>query len=332
MEGKQAQFKKILHQYDLKRMHGQKKLEKRKEHVYRLCPAIKEIDDELSLTGIKITKAIIYSPEKQEEFINGLKERNLFLNNKKKQLLTELGFKTSYLEPTYECNLCEDTGYIDNRLCNCFKQQLIDYYYDQSNLKKILELENFDHFNFRFYSDASYNNESKSPLENIKFIYKHCLEFINNFHKAKENLIFYGETGLGKTFLCNCIAKEILDKGFTALYFTSFELFNLLERYKFSYNKDNEELLGDFRAIFECDLLIIDDLGSEFNTPFTSSELFNCLNTRILDNKSTIISTNLQPSQLKERYSDRIASRIFGNYRMLEFYGDDIRMQKKFGL
>ena len=169
-----------------------------------------------------------------------------------------------------------------------------------------------------------------SPKENIKQIYSHCIRFIEQFDDNFDNLIFYGNSGLGKTFLCNCIAKDLLDRGKTVIYLTAFQLFQLFEQVRF--NKDDEENSSRnyLDTIFTVDLLIIDDLGTEFSTSLTGSELFNCLNSRLLDKKHTIISTNLSPNDWQKQYSERIVSRIFGHYKALKLIGEDIRIQKKY--
>ncbi|MBC7959546.1 MAG: ATP-binding protein, partial [Vallitaleaceae bacterium] len=233
---------------------------------------------------------------------------------------------TTYLDPSYECTICEDTGYNNNKKCQCFRQALINAAYEQSNLKSILLMENFSTFSFEFYSPEK-NKLGVSPLDNMKGVHNCCKRFVDEFDTSFSNLILYGQTGLGKTFLCNCIAKDVLDSGHSVLYLTAFKLFKLLEAYRF---KDEEQEVS-FEAIDDinsCDLLIIDDLGSEVINSFTSSELFNCLNTRLQGKKSTVISTNLDPSGWSKSYSERIVSRILGNFTPLRLLGEDIRVQK----
>lgn len=327
MISRKSIYKKILHEYDLKQLKSQRNLDKKREYIYTQSPEVKSIDSELTLTGIRVAKLIATSPAEQEAYLEKLKKHNDKLIRRKNQLLEELGLDTTYLDLAYECSKCNDTGYIGKEKCSCFQQKLIDYAYSQSNIKKTLTEENFNTFDFNFYANEPFGNEPQTPYDNMKLIYEHARRYVQQFPEG-QNLLYYGQAGMGKTFLCNCIAKSILDKGFTVLYFTAFDLFNLLERYKFK--KDHDDHLVDyFNAIFDCQLLIIDDLGSEMNTGFTSSELFNCINSRILDHKSTIISTNLSIADIQENYSDRISSRIIGNYRLYKFYGSDIRIQKK---
>ncbi|HHW66168.1 MAG: replication protein DnaC [Epulopiscium sp.] len=328
MTVKESQYKKILRDYEVKRDLANRRLKARQEEVYAKIPRIAEIDKILSSTGIEVSRLILQHPEKADELIKSLEQRNLDLVIEKAELLYINGYDKDYLEPSYNCNDCKDTGYIDHSPCHCFKQALIDVAYDQSNLKDILSVENFDNFNFDYYSDEIHPQANISPKENIKQIYSHCIRFVNEFDETFSNLIFYGDPGLGKTFLCNCIAKDLLDRGKTVLYLTAFQLFKLFEQERFRKEEIEDSTYLD--AIFTVDLLIIDDLGTEFNTALTGAELFNCLNARLLDRKSTIISTNLSPNDWQKQYSERIISRVFGNYKALKFIGTDIRILKKY--
>jgi DNA replication protein DnaC len=329
MDIKTSQHKRIMRYYEEKRLQSHYALNKRKEKVYQVIPEIKSIDEQISRTSIELSKALILNNTDQETTIKQIKEKNLELSMKKIELLHMHGFSKDYLQKTYDCPKCEDTGYIKNEKCQCFKQAIIDLAYEQSNIKTILEEENFNTFSFEFYSDEVNPEYGVSPRKNIRNIYHHCQEFVQNFAHNKQNMIFYGNAGVGKSFLSNCIAKAILDKGFIVIYLTAFQLFEVFEKHKF--NKANNEIYEDLvEDIFNCDLLIIDDLGTEFNTSLTGPQLFNCLNTRLLNKKSTIISTNLTPSQWSKQYSTRIVSRIFGYYEPLNIFGEDIRIKKAF--
>ena len=325
------QYKKLLREYDQKRTLAQHELEQKQKEVYTKIPEVLKIDQTLSSTGIQISKAILHSPQQAKKLIKGFEKKNLDLTIRKAELLHTHGYPKDYLEPSYECMECKDTGYIGSTPCSCFKQRLIELAYTQSNLRDILAVENFDSFNFNYYSTEVNTEIGISPQENIKRIYNLCVRFVTQFDKLFSNLIFYGPTGLGKTFLCNCIAKDLLDQGKTVLYLTAFQLFKIFEDHKFRPEENTEEGQSYLDAIFTVDLLIIDDLGTEFSTALTGSELFNCLNSRLLDQKSTIISTNLSPSDWENQYSSRIVSRLFGHYQTLKFFGEDIRLKKKYG-
>lgn len=329
MTVKEAQYKKILRDYEIKRDLANRRLKAKQEEVYAKIPRIAEIDRILSQTGIEVSRLVLQQPEKVDELIKSLEQRNLDLVIEKAELLYINGYDKDYLEPSYHCYDCKDTGYIENSPCHCFKQALIDVAYDQSNLKDILSVENFENFNFDYYSDEIHPQANISPRENIKQIYSHCIRFVDEFDTTFSNMIFYGDPGLGKTFLCNCIAKDLLDRGKTVLYLTAFQLFKLFEKERFR-KEESEDSKAYLDAIFTVDLLIIDDLGTEFNTALTGAELFNCLNARLLDRKPTIISTNLSPNDWQKQYSERIISRVFGNYKALKFIGTDIRILKKY--
>lgn len=225
------------------------------------------------------------------------------------------------------CPDCRDTGYVNGRRCHCFEQAAINLVYTQSNLKEILERENFSTFSFDYYSADDINPATgRSSLETAKDAVAKCHDFIDHFDSTFSNLYLYGDTGIGKTFLSNCIAKELLDRGHSVIYFTAFQLFDILSKGVF---KRDEEALLSHRNIFDCDLLIIDDLGTELSNSFTTSQLFLCINERILRQKSTIISTNLGMNQLADIYSERVLSRISSNYTLLKLFGADIRILKR---
>jgi DNA replication protein DnaC len=243
------------------------------------------------------------------------------ISSQKKALLLNAGFPNNYLEPIYTCNNCKDTGYVDNKKCICFKQAIIATLYSQSNIQNMLNETNFKCLSYEYYSGVN--------LTNFKLAVKASENFIKFFNAPYQNLLFYGTVGTGKSFLSGCIAKELLDQGYLVLYFSSQTLFDTLSKYTFNYqNKGNEsDLLND---IFSCDLLIIDDLGTEMSSKFVSSQLFKCVNERHLRKKSTIISTNLSLEQLLNVYSERIFSRITTQYTVFKLTGDDIRrLQKK---
>ena len=203
------------------------------------------------------------------------------------------------------------------------------YLYSQSNLQQILEKENFAHFSLDFYSD-DYTEESTglTPRENMKNILNTARDFVKNFDTQSDNLLLYGNTGVGKTFLANCIAKELLDKSHTVVYLTSLKLCDILEAYKFDRDMPFDEKNATVAYILDSDLLIIDDLGTELNNGFTSSQLYHCIDTRLNHRHSTIISTNLSFDDLRDDYSERIFSRLTSNYTLLKLTGDDIRLKK----
>lgn len=327
MDLKRSQYKLIMQNYEKKQLNIKHEINKRKTEIYKRIPLIKVLDDEIASNSVNTTYYIIEHPDEAKDKLEQLQESNFMLSGKKIRLLLDNGYPEDYLQPKYDCNLCKDTGYIGNEKCICLKQAMIDAAYEQSNIKNIIKEENFSTFSFDYYSNNIDSRFNLSPLENIRIIYGKCKKFVNEFDNDFTNIILFGQAGLGKTFLCNCIAKALLDSSHTVIYLTSFQLFKLFEDYKFN-NVDDKVPEEQIESIFDCDLLIIDDLGTEFNNRFTGVELFNCLNTRLLNKKSTLISTNLSPNDWSKQYSDRIVSRIFGNYEPLKIFGSDIRLKK----
>lgn len=327
---KESTLRDILISYERKRDKAEKLLEQRKNDVYKQIPQVKEIEDEINKVGLEMMKLVLKNPSNKEALSLEAKEKIQALTNKKQDLLNKWNVPDGYLEIQYECNLCKDRGFLPNgKKCNCLKQAIINESYKMSNLSRILEKQNQCTFDASIFSDKIDPHEEISPRQNIQLILSDCDEFIYDFDQDNgKNLLFYGDTGLGKTFMSSYIAKELLDKGYLVIYQTAFKMFEIIEEYKFR-NSDNYLSRDDYENLFECDLLIIDDLGTELTNSFTLSELFIILNTRLLNGKKTIISTNLNPTQLGELYSQRIFSRIFDNFKMIKFIGSDLRWQNK---
>lgn len=319
----------LLKEYEQMAYKAKQKLNLKKEILYKACPQIEEIDKEISMVGIKITKAIIGAiKEEKEAYIEKIKTISLNLQNERKRLMEENGFSENFFTEVYECKYCKDTGFINNKECTCFKNKLIFKAYNMSNLAEIIKTDNFKTFNYDYYSKEINEENKMSPYENIKIVMAKLNIFVDKFDERFKNFIFYGNSGIGKTFLCSCIAKELLDKGKTVVYMTAFDLFESIKK-KFAKN-DEDILKKDYKEFKnDADLLIIDDLGTEFITNFTLTEFFNIINTRILKKKPTIISTNLNPEKLLEQYSARVVSRFYGEYEIIKLFGEDIRIKKK---
>lgn len=325
---KGAIYKEILREYDRLRTEEKAALEARKALAFRQVPRIEEIEKELSLTGVKTARLALQGGD-SARLLETLKDEVSFLKREREYLLKKNGFPPDFLKRRYQCMDCHDTGYIEGEKCRCLLQRFIEIAYGQSNLKELLERENFDFFDLRYYSGTVDPREGISPQENIRDILRVCMAFAQEFGNRYENLMLYGGTGLGKTFLCNCIAKEVLDKGYTVLYFTAGQLFKMAEDARFGRN-DEDTPPSYMEEVLSVDLFIIDDIGTEFSTILSSSELFHILNTRMLCRRPVILSTNLKPEDLVAQYSDRLVSRLTGEYTILKFFGEDIRKQKKF--
>lgn len=328
MNNKELHYKRLIREYDLMRSKSYQEQMNRQDEIYTKIPQIKTIDSELSQTGIRLVRQMLRSAH--DTSLESFRAHTDDLTQVKKMLLVENGFPPDYLDPQYRCKTCKDTGFIGSTTCNCFKQALINIAYEQSNLKHILNKENFNYFSLKYYSQKPDPQTGISPYDNMVKIKQVCVGLIEQFDVEKKNLLLTGETGLGKTYLCNCIAKELLDRSSTVLYFTAPQLFKLFEESRFHREDMLDESKDLLHTLFNVDLLIIDDLGTESISSVTISDLFNVINSRYLNQTSTIISTNLPFNELKERYSERIISRIIGQYIFLKFYGDDIRKLKKY--
>lgn len=320
-------YKEILREYDALRTRKAAELRERKEDLYTRFPRLAEIERELSMLGVSTAKLVLLKPEEREQAVASMQQRQRDLEDERMGILAKNCLSPSLLKMEYACDVCKDTGYVENSPCACMRHKLMDRLYDQSNVREVVKVENFDTFDLRLFSDAVVAAEGISPKENAQRNLKKAMEFAE--HPVGDNLLLYGGAGRGKTFLCNCIAKEVLEQGKTVLYLTAGQLFKQLEDMRFR-NKEEEEPFDWDRELLDADLLIIDDLGTEFATVFTASELFRIVNDRKLRQRPVVISTNLDYKALMEQYSDRVMSRLIGEYTTLKFFGEDIRMKKKY--
>lgn len=330
-----SNLKNLLSEYEKKRLNAIYEAEKRKKQVYKENPRLEEIDDALSKEAIRVSKLLIVS--KDATLLEELNKKISELKDEKIKILNSIGKDINYLKPIYECSNCEDTGYVtknyNTTMCNCLKQKLFNIEYNKSNIYN-LEKQNFNNFSSDLYSteiDEKKYNSKISPKENIEKIKKLCLNFIENFDNEDEkNLLFTGNTGLGKSFLSSCIANEILKKGKTVLYQTAPVMLDTIIDYRFGKENSSKDIYDN---LLNVDLLIIDDLGTECMNSMKFSELFNIINTRLLNSNNkmtkTIISTNLSLQNLFSTYDERIVSRIVGNYNICYFFGDDIRFKQR---
>ena len=333
-------LKQILREYNTKRNIAINEAEKRKFELLSVNPKLAEIEKELATTSIQTSIALLNSNEDEKhKALKELDKKNKKLIKEKNAILKQLSKSSDYLSPHFECKKCEDTGYIEENnksvMCSCLKQKIFNLYYNKSNIGN-LDRENFSNYNPRLFSNKTnvelYKSEI-SPKENMELLKEKAWNFINNFDDPTEkNILFTGNTGLGKTFLSNCIAKEVLEKGKTVLYQTAPVMFDNILDTRFGKEGTNIDLIDN---IYNVDLLIIDDLGTEKITETKISELFTIINTRSLNSNhkatKTIISTNLTIEELFKVYSSRIGSRLVGNYRFLRFFGEDLRFKTNVG-
>ena len=320
-----SQYNALMRVYEEKRAKSQDIANLHYERACQKVPELASIDASISSASLDQAKKLLAG---DDTALASLKEEIRSLSDRRRRLLSDAGFPEDYLEQHFECPDCQDTGYVGTKKCHCFLKAIIDLFYTQSNLKGLLEQENFEHFNFDYYS-SNYRDRlsGQNSRELATRAYQECMNFIHNFDTEHGNLLLFGNTGIGKTFLSHCIAKEVMDSLHSVLYLTASEFFDaLLEK---ALNRNDESCLL-YEQIHLCDLLIIDDLGTELTNSFVSSQLFLCINERIMRKKSTIISTNLKLEDFSATYSERTFSRIASNYQMTKLVGKDIRIQKIF--
>ena len=312
------QFRNLIREYDQRRSEAQRIHAERMDEIRARVPGYSELEDEATDTAMRYARMSIADPNTDLSMMDAELDR---INRRKEELLKENGYDLSYLTVPYKCQDCEDTGYIGGRKCHCFKQAelhvLYDALYDKSNLHSLIETDNFDSMREDLYSGED--------LVRFREAVRMCRDYIARFDTDYSNLLFVGSVGTGKSFLSSCIAHELLMSGHSVLYFSASDFFDTCAHNAF--RRGDEDALDTDNDLYDCDLLIIDDLGTEYANQFVSSELFSCLNARHNKRRSTIINTNLSLKFLQERYSDRVLSRITGYYTILKLTGPDLRMK-----
>ena len=296
--------------------------ERRRLAAYAKQPRLAQIDRELRATMAGLVAASLRKGEPAGEAIRAIRAQNQDLQRERAVLLGAMGLPEDALDDKPACPKCGDTGWRGAVMCDCLKKLCAQE--QISELSKLLDLgeQSFDTFRLDYYSQTLWPGRGVSPRENMELVYEVCLNYAEKFGRFYfKNLFLSGAPGLGKTFLSACIARQVADRGYSVVYETAISLFSDFESEKFG----GEEQRGLSRKYLACDLLIIDDLGTEMTTQFTISALYNVVNTRMMENRATIISTNLAPETLEGRYSPQIASRVLGTYRLLKFAGSDIR-------
>lgn len=295
------------------------------EKAYSACPRIKEIDAQLQNLSFEVMGAIALGKERCAEKIVEIKERNLSLQRERELLLVENGFAKDYTDLKCDCGLCQDTGYVNGILCSCYKNALRLKSYEHSGISSLLGKQGFESFSLDFYT----GQDKEMMSDNLDDLYY----FATHFDKDKRSFLLFGPTGLGKTHLSTAVAKHLIDNGYDVIYetaqnvFHDFELDRVnLSRSRFDYTVTLDEPASN--KYLECDLLIIDDLGTEMPSAFTTSCLYNIINTRLNKGLPIIANTNLKSEEIRRIYDDRITSRLFGEFIIKQFLGQDIRRQK----
>lgn len=300
-------------------------LEKRKRAVFARVPRLEEIDFEIKTLGLKLYK-IAVSEKNVKSQVEALRKEQKELLKIKKALLIENGYDEDELSERYMCPNCRDTGFSDTKMCVCYKKKLIEKAYEESNLSALLSHQSFDTFDMSLYSEEVDGKYGVSPREHINRIVKICNDFVKDFDNTDSNLLFWGEPGLGKTFLSTCIAKELIATNHSVIYETAYKTFSMLEELKFKRNDNEDKIRSKVEKLYSCDLLILDDLGSEFSTQYTTASLFDIINSRLISGKKTVINTNLSIGELEKKYGERVISRLYGHYQVIRFIGSDIRI------
>ncbi len=300
----------------------------RREGVFHRQPRLREIDAELRATMSRILSTALRKGTDPRAAVEALKKQNLGLQEERRLLLEGLGLPADCLEEKPACPLCADAGWRDGRMCRCLKAYCARE--QQRELSRMLDLGNqsFESFSLGWYSEAEDPALGVSPRENMDWICRTCKRYAAGFGQGSGNLLLTGDPGLGKTFLSAAIAREVSAEGYSVVYDTAVHIFDRFEARKFG-RELGEAVEADVERVMDCDLLILDDLGTEMTTPFVQSALYSILNGRITDRRATILSTNLKLDELVRRYTPQIASRIEGEYQVLPFFGEDIRRLRK---
>ena len=318
----------ILREYEIKRELHAKQLSERKLEVYKKIPRIKQIDSLLKGTAASVLKIALENGDDPEDALNNLKQQNLALQRERRELLIKNNIPHDFLDDKPDCHICSDMGYIGTEPCRCLKYAYQERLNKQLSTMLPVKDQNFESFKLDFYSQANDSRMGMSARENMKINFNPCRKYADTFSENSENLLFCGSTGLGKTFLSTCIAKVVTQSGFSVAYDTAINIVNNYEMVKFN-GLDSTQAREAITKYEKADLLILDDLGTEFSTPLAISIIYSLINNRLMSHKPMIISTNLLPNELEKRYSAAIASRLNGEFTTLRFFGDDIRRLKR---
>lgn len=321
-----SQYNAVMRNYEQQQLQNKHEQDRRIRQVYEAVPQIEALDQLISTKAGACARRVLGGDTGARA---QLKEELLDVREQKELLMAAAGFPGDYMEMHYRCPDCMDTGYANGKRCHCLEQARTSMLYAQSNIQEVVARENFRTFSFEYYDDSRMvPSLGMTELAYMKLVVQRCHAFVDDFRETRGNLLFTGSTGVGKTFLTNCIAGALIDRHVSVIYMSSHDLFELFSKYRFHYDIE-EELEENYKHILECELLIIDDLGTEVNNTFVSSQLFYCINERLNRNRGTIISTNLSMDMLRDTYSDRVTSRIMSSYTTIPLYGQDIRMKKR---
>ena len=321
-----SQYQAIMRIYNQRQIQNKREQDDRIREVFTKIPQVEALTDEITAAMAQAGRRMIMGDPEGAE---AMKQEASMLKEQRILYMRRNGYPADYMEMHYRCRDCRDTGYSDGKKCHCFKRMEIEILYDQSNIRDVLARENFDTLSLAYYDREKIDEKTgMTVLEYMTMIIEECKEYVRNFGEEKGSILFTGSTGCGKTFLSNCIAKELIHRGFSVVYLTATDMFDILSDSRFG-NREEEEARDRAAYILDCDLLIIDDLGTELINTFTASQLFYCVNERLNRKKGTIISTNLALNRMQDEFTERVTSRIMSQYRIFPLLGDDLRFVRR---
>ena len=312
-------YRSVKEALEQKRRKAIEDADRRTAQTGKLYPEIGQVDAILAQTGIRIMEAIRMGQKGLAERMAALEEENALLLEKRGEYLQSHGLPADYTDPKFSCKACEDTGYVKEKMCSCLRQALFLEGVAQSGLGKLPETQNFENFCIAYYTDP----------ESVNTVLEYCRNYANDFSEnTRTNILITGATGLGKTHLSTAIGQEVIRRGFDCVYTSAQNLLSDFEYERFGrgYRDESPDRTARY---FEADLLIVDDFGTEMGNQFTVASLYNLINTRMNAGKPMIINTNLNSGEIRSRYDDRIASRLFGEFIFFRLQGKDIRQQKR---
>lgn len=324
---KNSQYDKILNKYDARRIRAHFELEERRQEVYSRLPQIKAIDDKIIEGSVSRARLALQG---QGSDLDNLKRENEALSEQKRELLKKNGYDEDYLDLHYTCNICMDTGFVNGERCECFIKEMTGILHDDSDIRDMMSRQNFDTFNEMIYSDREEDRDPKlhkTPREQIEEVLDKVQEYLENFDEEHGHLFIFGATGVGKTFLTSCIAKELVDRAKDVVYYPAYKLFSELVNVKFHRESEEEDEPAFIKErIYDSEVLIIDDLGTELPNSMTEAEFFALMNERLISGKAMIVSSNLGPEEFKNVYGERIFSRLAQNFKFIKIIGKDNRL------
>lgn len=314
-------YNRIRTEFDRKRLRAELDAVDRKVALEKKIPEIEQIDAQLADTGAMIIDAVMNHPDDLDARLEKIRETNECCHELRRKLLASFGYPEDYLDVHYECPVCNDTGYVDGKMCSCLKKDLILAGYESSGIGELLRTQSFETFSLDYY------RTNQQVFAAMNKVYRDVFAYAEAFHGAGSgNLAFFGGTGLGKTHLSTAVAKKVIESGYDVMYVTAIGMISDFEYRRFG-SADTTDVSPTTRY-FDCDLLIIDDLGTEISNQFSVSTLYSVINTRLNTKKSMILSTNLNTEEFRKRYWDRITSRVLGEFFIEQFAGIDVRAQK----